>query len=569
MSALCVTIDGKDITVESGATILEAARTAGIDIPTLCHHPALNDIGACRMCLVEIAGVPALQPACTYPVADGMVVQTESERSVQMRKFVLEMLFSERNHYCMFCEMSGDCELQAQAYRHGLAHWTYPTPNPRLPVDASRRFFLMDHNRCILCRRCIRACSDVVGNHTLGVMARGAHTMVTADMDQPFGDSTCVSCGTCLQVCPTGALVDRRSAYMGRHADVQTTESACAFCSVGCAITVVTRNGRPLRVEGGFDGPNAGVLCARGRFECLEGRERVAQPMVRRNGELTPATWDEATTRVADAFRAARPGAVHAWMTAVALTETMDAMADAFRNRLGAEVSLLSRPPEGPLPNGGALADIDAADRILVVGGDLRETHPVVAYRIQRAADHDAAITLVADGPSSFSAMAHEAFPMARLNDACKECQDAARPVIVYSADLPPEARQALSGLSTGARLIPLHSAANMPNALTLGLGGAAAWEECDLLYVLLQDGVLTEEQRERARSAAFVVLHAAYRGPDDDLASVLLPAPLWHERAGTFAAMDGRRAVVKPSTRRPESVWPEAAVFEGLAARV
>ena len=257
-------INGKQVRARAGQTVMEAAKAAGIDIPNLCHHPALTPHGACRVCLVEIERQRTLQPACTFPVTEGMRVETESPKVVEERKFVLQMLFSERNHYCMFCEMSGDCELQALAYRYGMDHWIYQNPYPKIPVDGTRKYFIMDHNRCILCRRCIRACGELAANHTLGVKFRGAKTMISADMDVPFGQSTCVACGTCLQVCPTGALVDRKSAYTGRHTQVERTKSVCMFCSVGCGIEIITR-ARPGSPGGGGMGRTQQGSPLRGR----------------------------------------------------------------------------------------------------------------------------------------------------------------------------------------------------------------------------------------------------------------------------------------------------------------
>ncbi|MDY0018428.1 MAG: 2Fe-2S iron-sulfur cluster-binding protein, partial [Anaerolineae bacterium] len=301
MSEVHLTINGKSVVAESGQTVLEAARGAGIEIPVLCHHPALSNWGACRMCLVEIEGARGLQTACTYPIAEGMKVETETEQVVNVRRFVLELLFSERNHYCMYCQMSGDCELQDQAYKHGLDHWTYPRPFEKLSVDASRKYFIMDHNRCILCTRCIRACSEVAANHTLNLRNRGPKTMVVADLDVPFGESSCVECGTCLQVCPTGALIDARSAYGGREKDVTHTQTTCMQCSVGCTLDAVTRYQRLLRVDGVFGSdPNDGLLCVDGRFKPLyDNRKRVTRPMMRKDGKLVEVSWDEALAAVA------------------------------------------------------------------------------------------------------------------------------------------------------------------------------------------------------------------------------------------------------------------------------
>lgn len=205
MTMVTISMNGQEVSAPSGSTILQAAKLAGIDIPTLCHHQALVPVGACRICLVEVAGQRSLQTACTFPINSGMQVQTESPRVVSARKLVLDLLFSERNHYCMYCEMSGDCELQNLGYRYGIDHWVYPAYTKPFPVDATHKYILMEHNRCVLCWRCMRACGELVANHTLGLRQRGAETMIHADMNLPFGESSCVSCGTCRQVCPTGA----------------------------------------------------------------------------------------------------------------------------------------------------------------------------------------------------------------------------------------------------------------------------------------------------------------------------------------------------------------------------
>lgn len=571
MSKLHVIMNGQRLEVEAGTTVLDAARAARIDIPTLCHHPALKDMGACRMCLVEVSNSPALQPACTFPVMDGLEVQTETERTTEMRKFVLEMLFSERNHYCMFCEMSGDCELQALAYRYGLDHWTYPTPNPKLPVDASRTYFLMDHNRCILCRRCIRACGEVAANHTLGVMSRGTKTLVTADMDEPFGASSCVSCGTCLQVCPTGALVDRRSAYMGRHTQTDTVASSCALCSVGCAINVVSRNGRPLRVEGAWDGPNQGVLCVVGRFESLDGgrRERITTPMVRTGGKLERVSWDDAMGRIAWAMRAARPGGVKAWTTGRMLSEPMDALEETFRGKIGGEVRTLEvMPSNGPAPSGGRLADIDNADAILVAGLDPLGDHRVVGYRIRRAVDRDVPLIVCGDGMNQLAPFAKMALPLSKIREACEQLAGAERPVIVYRAALPAEAREALARVERGI-FLPLYPAANTPHAMELDFASGPTKEPFDVAYILLGDTPLDERTRAEARKATFVVLHASYMDEAADIAHVVLPAPLWYEREGTFRNMEDRDCAVAPAVPMPEGLWPEERVFEELAERM
>ncbi len=202
-----ITIDGKTLSVPEGTTVLQAARSADIHIPTLCDHTELKPYGGCRLCLVEVEGARTLQPSCTLPVSNNMVVKTATDRVKAARKFVLTLIFSERNHFCPFCQVSGgDCELQNAAYAEEMTHWQLQPNWQPYPVDASHPYFVLDNNRCILCRRCVRACGELVGNFTLGFEGRGARNLLVADLGVPLGESTCISCGVCVQVCPTGAL---------------------------------------------------------------------------------------------------------------------------------------------------------------------------------------------------------------------------------------------------------------------------------------------------------------------------------------------------------------------------
>ncbi len=203
-------IDGRDVAAEGGRTILEAAREHGIDIPTLCFLDGLSAVGACRLCLVAIEGAPRLVPACTTRIAEGMVVTTSSPRLTAYRRRIVEFLFSERNHVCAVCVVNGHCDLQALATRLGLTHVEVPYRWPTVPVDASHERFLLDHNRCVLCTRCVRVCDEIEGAHTWDVRGRGIEARVITDLDTPWGHSTtCTGCGKCVQVCPTGALAHK------------------------------------------------------------------------------------------------------------------------------------------------------------------------------------------------------------------------------------------------------------------------------------------------------------------------------------------------------------------------
>jgi bidirectional [NiFe] hydrogenase diaphorase subunit len=202
-------IDGQEVSALRGQTILEVARENDIDIPTLCHLEGLSDVGACRLCLVEIKGSNKLLPACVATVYEGMEVSTNTERLKKHRRMILEMLFAERNHICAVCVTNGHCELQAMAQDQGLTHIRLPYRNPALTVDASHERFTADHNRCILCMRCVRVCAEIEGAHVWDVMGRGIDSIVITDLHDEWGKSTCTRCGKCVQVCPTGALFDK------------------------------------------------------------------------------------------------------------------------------------------------------------------------------------------------------------------------------------------------------------------------------------------------------------------------------------------------------------------------
>lgn len=204
-----LTIDGKDVSARAGQTILEVAQENGIDIPTLCHLDGLRDVGACRLCVVEVKGSKKLMPACVTSVFEGMEVTTESDRLTRHRRMILELLFAERNHVCSVCVANGHCELQALAQSQGITHVRLPYRNPALSVDASHERFTADHNRCILCTRCVRVCAEVEGAHVWDVMGRGIQSQVITDLNEEWGKSTCTRCGKCVQVCPTGALFDK------------------------------------------------------------------------------------------------------------------------------------------------------------------------------------------------------------------------------------------------------------------------------------------------------------------------------------------------------------------------
>ena len=205
-----LTIDDREVGAREDQTILEVARENGIFIPTLCNLTGLSPVGACRLCLVEVKGNRRLVPACVTRISENMEVTVNSERLARYRRSILELLFAERNHVCSVCVTNGHCDLQSMALKLGMTHVRFPYQYPTMPVDASHDRFVVDHNRCILCTRCVRVCDEIEGAHTWDVMGRGADCRVITDLAQPWGASeSCTLCGKCVQVCPTGALSEK------------------------------------------------------------------------------------------------------------------------------------------------------------------------------------------------------------------------------------------------------------------------------------------------------------------------------------------------------------------------
>lgn len=205
-----LTIDGQHVAGAHGQTLLEVAGEHGIDIPTLCHLRGLSNVGACRLCVVEVEGAHRPALACMTAVEEGMKVTAHNETLLEYRRNLVQMLFLERNHICAVCVANRHCELQDLAADLGVTHFDLPAINPSVGVDASHRLFAIDHNRCVLCTRCVRVCDEIEGAHTWDVMGRGLAARVVTDLGAPWGESTtCTSCGKCVQVCPTGALFEK------------------------------------------------------------------------------------------------------------------------------------------------------------------------------------------------------------------------------------------------------------------------------------------------------------------------------------------------------------------------
>jgi len=307
-----LTIDGKEVTVPQGTTILEAARSVGIRIPTLCYHDRMNPIGSCRMCVVEIEGYTHPMAACTTPVEDDIEVVTASERLTRIRQDSLKLILVNHPLDCPICDKGGECLLQDLVYEFGIDEVEYRAAKPERDSLYATPLIRYWPDRCIMCLRCVTACREIKGIGAISIEGEGyGAQVVTIDPEK------CQSCGECLQVCPTGSLTADLTPFRGRPWLVKRVQTTCTYCGCGCQLELNVQDNRVIGVttQDG-KGVNRGSLCVKGRFgyEFINSEERLTTPLIKENGEFREASWDEALDLVAERFAAIKkehgPGAI-------------------------------------------------------------------------------------------------------------------------------------------------------------------------------------------------------------------------------------------------------------------
>jgi formate dehydrogenase major subunit len=598
-----LTIDEKSLEVPEGTSVLKAARSAGIEIPTLCEHPHLTPYGGCRLCLVEVEGARTLQPSCTLPVTEGMIVRTNTEKIKTARKFVLTLIFSERNHFCPYCQVSGgDCELQNAAYDEGMTHWPLQPNWQSYPMDASHPFVIMENNRCILCRRCVRACGELVGNFTLGFEERGARSLLVADLGVPLGASSCISCGTCVQVCPTGAMIDRWSAYHGRETQVEKTKTICVGCSVGCGIEVLTRDNNFVRIEGDWTAElNEGVICKTGRFiPAVDERERLTSPMIRNAGSLKVTTWDEAIKMIATKLEplSGKGGSGIAALASSRLpAEALFTFKQIFQDKLESNIATVL--DEGKYTHSaskvaneigksfeGSLKDLEDADCVVCLGVDLVKEHEVAGFMIKRniprgtnvividpksnSLNNLAQLVLKPDneinaelirgiiatalqmnkgkssdlaGNSLESAIDKSNLPMDDIKKFIEFIGNAEHVVFVFGKGLTEPALKETLHLAEifNAKMIGVKGEANGLTAAQYGLDGDIELKGHQAVYVALGDEEPSQQLIKTLEKAPFLVVQASHVSPLTARADVVLPVENWFEQDGHYLNLEGR----------------------------
>ncbi|HWR40782.1 MAG TPA: formate dehydrogenase subunit alpha [Patescibacteria group bacterium] len=414
MEMISLEIDGQSVKIGKGATLLEAARAIGVNIPTLCHLADLTPEGSCRVCVVEVEGARGLVTACTYPVSEGMNVRTHSAAIREARKSVVELILENHPQECLTCQRNLDCELQSLANNLGVREIRKEGERRQFAIDDSNPFIIRDNNKCILCGRCVRVCKEVQCCNTLEWTERGFDTKVTPAFDKNMADSAnCVFCGTCVSACPVGALTEK--AMNGVGTPDKKVKTTCPFCGVGCNYDLNVKDGKVIGVTSNLTSPvNGRLTCVKGRFgtDYIHSPERLTTPLIKKNGEFVEASWDEALDLIAAKFteikNAYGSDALAAVSSARCVNEDNYIMQKFMRAVIGTNnVDHCARICHAPTVAGlaasfgsGAMTnsidELPDSKMIFLIGGNPTEAHPVIGAKMRQALRNGAKL-IVAD----------------------------------------------------------------------------------------------------------------------------------------------------------------------------
>ncbi len=411
-----LTIDGKEVAVKPGLTIYWAAKKLGIEIPHLCYGEDLPAMSSCRLCVVEVEDMRTLAVSCSHPVSEGMVIHTETERVRRARRRNLEFLLSDHNVECIVCEKSGACLLEKYAYEFGVKEPAFSGERNEHPIRDDDPFIIRDYNKCILCGRCVYACKEIQYDEAINVTDRGFGARVSTSFERPLQETTCVSCGLCVSVCPVGALTEKSRVGKGRLWELGKTNTICPYCGCGCTLEVATKSGSIVQIGTPSEKTvNSGNLCVKGRFgmDFVGHAERLTHPLVKQNGEFVRASWEEALDLVASRLTQIKDtrgaDAIGGLSSAKCTNEENYVFQKFVRACLGnnnvdhcarlchsSTVAGLARAfGSGAMTN--SMKELRYADCILVTGSNTTEAHPIIALDIKAAVKRNGARLIVAD----------------------------------------------------------------------------------------------------------------------------------------------------------------------------
>ncbi|MGA7921829.1 MAG: NADH-quinone oxidoreductase subunit NuoG [Candidatus Acidiferrales bacterium] len=411
------TLNGRQVKTSAGTLVIEAAKIQGVEVPSFCYYPGVTpaSVAACRMCLVEVEKMPKLQTACTLVATEGMVVKSDTPQVHKARKDMLEFLLSNHPLDCPVCDKGGECELQDMTFRYGLDHSRFTEEKLHHPEEKWSPLVYYDAPRCIMCFRCVRVCDEGMDVKALGVGARGVQSVIIPN--QP-DELACEECGMCIDICPVGALTSGTYRYQTRPWEMQYVPNPCTHCSNGCKTTLSVRNNEILRANNRDpSGINGEFLCGKGRFgfDFTHHAERIRQPLVRRNGKLEPASWEDAFEEIARRLKQVHdqhgPAAIGVIGSNHTTNEENYILNRFARATLGTNNIDHHRTADyaglaaalGPNAKNclATMADVYTAPAVLLIGNDVSNQNPLVAWQIRSGVRHHNTRLYVINGQDS------------------------------------------------------------------------------------------------------------------------------------------------------------------------
>ncbi len=400
MADVNLTVDGKKVTAPAGSLLIDACKNVGIEVPSFCYYPNLSLQGACRMCLVKVEKMPKLQTACTTAVGEGMVVTTESDEIKQARKSMLELLLGNHPLDCPVCDAGGECELQDMTFSYGAAESKFMEAKNHKEEQQWSPVVYFDRPRCILCYRCVRVCGEGMDVWALGVQNRGVSSLIAPNKEDHL---ECEECGMCIDICPVGALTSGAYRYKTRPWEMKHVGTVCTHCGDGCKTTLgVRRSDTGMEIVRGDNrdksGTNGDFLCIKGRyaFDFANHEERLTQPLIRKNGKLTPSTWEEAFELVGKKFAEIRDRDGGAAIGVIGSNRTTNEEAYVLSkfartvlktnnvdHHRTADFPAFATALRGQTDRTASMADVYNAPAILLIGNDPTEQHPLLAWQIR------------------------------------------------------------------------------------------------------------------------------------------------------------------------------------------